>query len=102
MLHAPDCRAWPQKYGVIGEVRGRGAMIGGGDSSATPTAKFAHDPNPELADKIVGGLPPRRASSPWSPRAPIGNVLRFLPPLVIGDDLLNEGLDILADVFATV
>ena len=24
-----------------------------------------------------------------------GNVLRFLPPLVIGEDLLNEGLDVL-------
>ena len=24
-----------------------------------------------------------------------GNVLRFLPPLVIGHDLLNEGLDII-------
>ena len=24
-----------------------------------------------------------------------GNVLRFLPPLVIGEDLLNEGLDII-------
>jgi 4-aminobutyrate aminotransferase/(S)-3-amino-2-methylpropionate transaminase len=30
-----------------------------------------------------------------------GNVLRFLPPLVIGDDLLNEGLDILDAAFAT-
>ncbi len=29
-----------------------------------------------------------------------GNVLRFLPPLVIGEDLLNEGLDILEDAFA--
>jgi 4-aminobutyrate aminotransferase / (S)-3-amino-2-methylpropionate transaminase / 5-aminovalerate transaminase len=30
-----------------------------------------------------------------------GNVLRFLPPLAISDELLNEGLDVLADVFAT-
>jgi 4-aminobutyrate aminotransferase/(S)-3-amino-2-methylpropionate transaminase len=29
-----------------------------------------------------------------------GNVLRFLPPLVIGDDLLHEGLDILEAAFA--
>ncbi|HEV3173695.1 MAG TPA: 4-aminobutyrate--2-oxoglutarate transaminase, partial [Actinocrinis sp.] len=28
-----------------------------------------------------------------------GNVLRFLPPLVIGDDLLNEGLDIVEQAF---
>ena len=29
-----------------------------------------------------------------------GNVLRFLPPLVIGEDLLEEGLSILEDAFA--
>ncbi|MGN6607111.1 MAG: hypothetical protein ACTHMS_08910, partial [Jatrophihabitans sp.] len=29
-----------------------------------------------------------------------GNVLRFLPPLVIGHDLLREGLDILEAAFA--
>lgn len=27
-----------------------------------------------------------------------GNVVRFLPPLSIGDDLLNEGLDVLEEV----
>jgi 4-aminobutyrate aminotransferase/(S)-3-amino-2-methylpropionate transaminase len=31
-----------------------------------------------------------------------GNVLRFLPPLVIGEDLLEEGLDILDDAFASL
>jgi 4-aminobutyrate aminotransferase/(S)-3-amino-2-methylpropionate transaminase len=31
-----------------------------------------------------------------------GNVLRFLPPLVIGEDLLNEGLDIVEEAFAGV
>jgi 4-aminobutyrate aminotransferase/(S)-3-amino-2-methylpropionate transaminase len=29
-----------------------------------------------------------------------GNVIRFLPPLSIGDDLLSEGLDVLAGVLA--
>ena len=29
-----------------------------------------------------------------------GNVLRFLPPLVIGEALLNEGLSVLEDAFA--
>ena len=29
-----------------------------------------------------------------------GNVLRFLPPLAISDDLLMEGLDVLALVLA--
>jgi 4-aminobutyrate aminotransferase/(S)-3-amino-2-methylpropionate transaminase len=31
-----------------------------------------------------------------------GNVLRFLPPLVIGERLLEEGLDIVEDAFATL
>ena len=30
-----------------------------------------------------------------------GNVLRFLPPLVIGDELLHEGLDIIDAAFAS-
>ncbi len=29
-----------------------------------------------------------------------GNVIRMLPPLVIGDDLLDEGLSILEEAFA--
>jgi 4-aminobutyrate aminotransferase/(S)-3-amino-2-methylpropionate transaminase len=29
-------------------------------------------------------------------------VLRFLPPLVIGEDLLEEGLDILENAFASL
>ena len=31
-----------------------------------------------------------------------GNVLRFLPPMVIGEHLLDEGLSILEDAFAAV
>ena len=29
------------------------------------------------------------------------NVIRLLPPLVIGEDLLNEGLDVLEKALAT-
>jgi 4-aminobutyrate aminotransferase/(S)-3-amino-2-methylpropionate transaminase len=31
-----------------------------------------------------------------------GNVLRFLPPLVIGEPLLSEGLSILEGAFAAL
>jgi len=31
-----------------------------------------------------------------------GNVLRFLPPLAINDELLNEGLDVLSEAFASL
>ncbi|MPS75637.1 MAG: aminotransferase class III-fold pyridoxal phosphate-dependent enzyme, partial [Microbacterium sp.] len=30
-----------------------------------------------------------------------GNVIRFLPPLSIGDELLNEGLDVVAQALAS-
>ena len=29
-----------------------------------------------------------------------GNVIRFLPPLSIGDDLLREGVDVVAEALA--
>ena len=31
-----------------------------------------------------------------------GNIIRFLPPLTISDELLNEGLDVLAEAFEAV
>jgi 4-aminobutyrate aminotransferase/(S)-3-amino-2-methylpropionate transaminase len=31
-----------------------------------------------------------------------GNVLRFLPPLVINDDLLHDGLDVLEKALASL
>jgi 4-aminobutyrate aminotransferase/(S)-3-amino-2-methylpropionate transaminase len=30
-----------------------------------------------------------------------GNVLRFLPPLTISDDLIDDALDVLAETFRT-
>ncbi|AXG53475.1 4-aminobutyrate aminotransferase [Streptomyces lincolnensis] len=36
------------------------------------------------------------------PRVQFPHVLRFLPPLVIGEDLLNEGLDIIEQAFARI
>ncbi len=53
--------------------------------------------------------PPPRSPRPATPQGLIvltcgtfGNVLRFLPPLVIGEDLLDEGLDIIENAFAAL
>ena len=51
-----------------------------------------------------------RATPPWTRHIGLvvltcgtfGNVLRFLPPLVIGEGLLEEGLSILEDSFAAL
>jgi 4-aminobutyrate aminotransferase/(S)-3-amino-2-methylpropionate transaminase len=81
------------KYDVIGDVRGRGAML-----AVELVLPGTTEPNPVLTGEISSachqqGLITLTAGT-------FGNVLRFLPPLVIGDDLLHEGLDILDAAFA--
>ncbi|MFE6736190.1 4-aminobutyrate--2-oxoglutarate transaminase [Microbacterium sp. NPDC057650] len=77
----------------IGEVRGHGAMIAAefvdpatGAPDAALTAKVAKAAIAEGVIVLTCGT--------------FGNVIRFLPPLSIGDDLLNEGLDVVAAALA--
>ncbi|AXT86951.1 4-aminobutyrate--2-oxoglutarate transaminase [Aeromicrobium sp. A1-2] len=74
----------------IGDVRGRGAMI------AVEIVKSGTDePDPALTGAIAAAA--HRAGVIVLTCGTYGNVLRFLPPLSIGDALLNEGLDVVAD-----
>jgi len=89
----PRLRQTAEHVPAIGDVRGRGAM---------------------LAVELVkpGGIEPDPAATAAVARAchqagllvltcgTFGNVLRFLPPMVIGEPLLSEGLGILDDAFA--
>jgi len=91
----PRLRAMQEKSDVIGDVRGRGAMIA--IELVKPGSK---DPNPEVTAAVAKachaqGLLVLTAGT-------YGNVLRFLPPLVMPDHLLAEGLDILESVFAAL
>ncbi|MFJ9447676.1 4-aminobutyrate--2-oxoglutarate transaminase [Kitasatospora sp. NPDC101235] len=88
-------RAMQEKYEIIGEVRGRGAMIavelvkaGGKEPNAEATAAIAKACHAEGLVVLTAGT--------------YGNVLRFLPPLVMPEHLLNEGLDILEGAFAAL
>ncbi|OWM08988.1 4-aminobutyrate--2-oxoglutarate transaminase [Mycolicibacterium peregrinum] len=77
----------------IGEVRGRGAMIALELVKAGTT-----EPDADLAKQVSAaahaqGLVVLTCGT-------YGNVLRFLPPLSMPDHLLEEGLDILAAIFA--
>lgn len=72
---------------VVGEIRIKGAMI------AMELVKNgdAHQPNPELLGKLIAGSAAHGLillSCGF-----YGNVIRFLPPLTIGDDLIHEGMD---------
>ncbi|WP_270887983.1 4-aminobutyrate--2-oxoglutarate transaminase [Pedococcus sp. 5OH_020] len=92
-LMTPRLRTLAEKFSVIGDVRGRGAMLAvelvtaGGDR--TPDAALAAAVNKHCHSE---GLVTLTAGTH-------GNVLRFLPPLDISDDLLHEGLDILEGAF---
>jgi 4-aminobutyrate aminotransferase / (S)-3-amino-2-methylpropionate transaminase / 5-aminovalerate transaminase len=89
----PRLRELQHRFPVIGDVRGRGAMVAvelvkpgskTPDSDATQAiAKACH----------AAGLVVLTCGT-------YGNVLRFLPPLVIPNHLLNEGLAILENAFA--
>jgi len=88
----PHLHRLAKAHETIGEVRGRGAMLAIELVEAGTTT-----PNPALAAKLSKachhhGLVTLTAGT-------FGNVLRLLPPLVIGDDLLHEGLDILGAAF---
>ena len=91
----PRLRQLQRRHPGIGDVRGRGAMIAielvepgtkTPDSTTTQTvARACHEAG--LIALTCGTF---------------GNVLRFLPPLVIPEALLAEGLDIVDDAFDQV
>jgi 4-aminobutyrate aminotransferase/(S)-3-amino-2-methylpropionate transaminase len=76
----------------IGDVRGRGAMI------AVELVKAGTViPDPALTAAVAAEA--RRNGVIVLTCGTDGNVLRFLPPLTIGEDLLNEALDVIAAAF---
>jgi len=91
----PRLTAVAAEVPAIGEVRGRGAMLavelvepGTKTPNAKATAAISAACHQEGLVTLTAGT--------------FGNVLRFLPPLVIGEDLLAEGLDILEAAFSTI
>ena len=82
-----------ERFPQIGEVRGRGAMI-----AIELVKPGTTDPDAALTSKISAAT--HAAGLVTLTCGTYGNVLRFLQPLVIGDDLLAEGLDLLEEAFA--
>ena len=73
----------------IGDVRGRGAMI---------AVEFVKPGNAEPDAKLTNALANAAIATGVIvlTAGTFGNVVRFLPPLTISDELLSEGLDVLA------
>ncbi|MCZ2849882.1 4-aminobutyrate--2-oxoglutarate transaminase [Modestobacter sp. VKM Ac-2978] len=89
----PRLRALQEHFPAIGDVRGRGGMIavelvkpGSTEPDPALTAAVAKHCHAEGVIVLTAGT--------------YGNVLRFLPPLVIGESLLAEALDVLDAAFA--
>ena len=86
----PALRELAARHPVIGDVRGRGAMIaielvdGSGAPDAVATSAIAKACHAEGMVVLTAGTD--------------GNVLRFLPPLVMPPDLLREAMSLLAKV----
>ncbi len=81
--------AMQNNYPVIGDVRGKGAM-----QAIELVRPGTMDPNPEATDAVMkhchqNGVLVLNAGT-------YNNVLRFLPPLAISDELLHDALDVLA------
>jgi 4-aminobutyrate aminotransferase / (S)-3-amino-2-methylpropionate transaminase / 5-aminovalerate transaminase len=74
----------------IGDVRGRGAMI-----ATELVRRDSSDPDPGFTAAVANAA--REQGVIVLTCGTYGNVLRLLPPLTISDELLNEGLDVLAD-----
>jgi 4-aminobutyrate aminotransferase/(S)-3-amino-2-methylpropionate transaminase len=91
----PRLRALQERTPAIGDVRGRGAML-----AVELVRPGTTEPDPVLTAAVAKrchaqGVVVLTAGT-------YGNVLRFLPPLVIGRDLLVEALDVLDAAFAAV
>ena len=83
------------KYPVVGDVRGRGAMM-----AIEFVEPGTSNPNQAAVDKLVkhchsNGVLILNAGTYY-------NVIRFLPPLVITDELLKDALGVLAEGFASL
>jgi 4-aminobutyrate aminotransferase/(S)-3-amino-2-methylpropionate transaminase len=75
--------------GVIGDVRGRGAML-----AIELVQAGSKEPNPELTKAVAAAC--LKEGVIILTCGTYGNVIRLLPPLVITDELLNDGLDVLS------
>ena len=87
---------WRSRFAMIGDVRGLGAMR----AIELVTSRATREPAPEATKEIVRhcyehGLIIITAGT-------YGNVIRILVPLVISDEQMEEGLDVLEDALASV
>nr|WP_308470235.1 4-aminobutyrate--2-oxoglutarate transaminase [Kineococcus rubinsiae] len=86
-------QALAQRDPRVGDVRGRGAMM-----AVELVEPGTHVPDAALAGRVAKEAAQRGVMVLTC--GTYGNVLRFLPSLAMGDELLSEAFDVLDEVFA--
>lgn len=84
--------ALQSKDGRVGDIRGRGAMI-----AIEIVDPASGEPDSELTKRIAAFA--HASGVVLLTCGTYGNVIRFLPPLSISDELLHDGLDVLDQAF---
>jgi 4-aminobutyrate aminotransferase/(S)-3-amino-2-methylpropionate transaminase len=92
-LALPRLRALADRFDLIGDVRGRGAML------AVELVRGRGDLTPDQPATVAAAAECHRRGLVVLTAGTWGNVLRFLPPLVMPERLLSEGLSIIEEVF---
>jgi 4-aminobutyrate aminotransferase / (S)-3-amino-2-methylpropionate transaminase / 5-aminovalerate transaminase len=92
-LMLPRLRKLAESQPVIGDVRGRGAMV-----AIELVKPGTLQPDAAAASKVARAC--HAAGLLVLTCGTFSNVLRFLPPLVISEALLTEGLSVLEEAFA--
>ncbi|MSO26292.1 MAG: 4-aminobutyrate--2-oxoglutarate transaminase [Candidatus Nanopelagicaceae bacterium] len=87
--------AMAKKYPIIGEVRGRGAM-----QAIELIKPGTMDPNPEALTAILKYCTSKGVLILSA--GTYANVIRLLPPLIIEEDLLRDGLGVLDEALASI
>ncbi|MEI7540644.1 MAG: 4-aminobutyrate--2-oxoglutarate transaminase [Actinomycetes bacterium] len=88
-------RELAKKYPVIGEVRGRGAM-----QAIELVEAGTKNPNTAAMNAVVKYCQSKGVLILTA--GTYSNVVRFLPPLVITDELLKDALSVLEEAFASL
>jgi 4-aminobutyrate aminotransferase/(S)-3-amino-2-methylpropionate transaminase len=83
------------KYPVIGEVRGRGAMM-----AIELVKPGSLEPNSEAMTKVINYCAKKGVL--LLSAGTYSNVIRFLPPIVISDELLLDAMSVLDEAFAAL
>ena len=88
-------KALQAKYSIIGEVRGRGAM-----QAIELVEAGTKNPNTDAMNKVVKYCQSKGVLVLTA--GTYSNVIRFLPPIVITDELLKDALNVLDEAFASL